>query len=408
MLEKHKIRECNKHLDPMKKASKEVQYPYAFDENDHLVCIDDVVKETRHDYSYHCPNCGHSMLPRLGNHNAHCFAHSENQACGVESYIHKMAKIILTKRFNDRSRPFTVYFRTNHICREKDSCKHFNNYECQHLVMDQFDLHQVYDLPAIEEVNSKNSTGDSFRPDVIVSSSKHKYAPIYLEVFHKHRISPKKRISGQHIIEIQIKDWKDLTELDSLEIKESDDRISFYNFKDRRFKREDIKKEAEAIAEAFAQAFEIADIDPKLPFCFKSKKEKREVLDDIRLILYPSGKSFCSGIFEDEKTNHKKSALADITYNRQRVPGTFDPLAVLAKKIPKVRRCTMCYHCRQNEFETNMWCDLVKNGSLRKNTFDNQKGVTCSSFKYGIPIDGQSDTSLKEGFDYEIWVNPKP
>jgi hypothetical protein len=386
----------------MNKATREVQYPYAFDENDNLVFIEDVKKETRYDHSYRCPNCGHPMLPRLGDHNAHCFAHSENQACGVESYIHKMAKLILTKRFNDRSHPFNVHFRTNHICKEMEGCDHYSENECEHLVMDRFDLHDVYDLPAIEEVRLKYSSGSSFQPDIIIQSSKQKHAPIYIEIFHKHRISSEKRLSGQHIIEIQVKDWGDLTGLASLEIDESDDRITFYNFKDRRLKREVIKKDAEAIA----QAIGIADIDRMLPFCFKSKKGKRELLNDIRLIIYPSGKTFSYGIFEDEMKKHKQSAIAEITYNCQRVPDTFDPLSVLVKKFPKTRRCTMCCHCLQNEFETNKWCDLVKNGSLRKNTFDNLKGIACSSFEMWTPVDSQSDSSMKEGIDYVIWINP--
>ena len=55
-----------------------IQYPYAFDEDNNLVFIGDVVKEHRYDHVYHCPNCGGEMLPRLGEHNEHCFAHAGN------------------------------------------------------------------------------------------------------------------------------------------------------------------------------------------------------------------------------------------------------------------------------------------------------------------------------------------
>ncbi len=383
-------------------AKKDIQYPYAVDEQNNLIYIEDVHRENRHDHSYRCPNCGHSMLPRLGDHNAHCFAHSENQTCGVESYIHKMAKLILTKRFNDRSRPFTVRFQAKRICKEKEVCKDYKQYFCENILMDEFDLHQFYDLPAIEEVRIKDSSGEVFQPDVIIRSSNGNRAPIYLEVYHKHRISSQKQESGNCIIEIRVNDWYELLNLDQLCLEESE-RISFYNFKERRMKREEFRRMSDEIA----LLNEDIDIDSLLPLCYRSKNSKREFLPNIRLIMYQSGKRFSCGIFEDEMDKHKKSAIADITYNCQRLPDTFDPLSVLVERVPKARRCTMCCHCRQNEFETNMWCELVKNGSLRKNTFDNQKGIVCSSFERWTPIDNQSDFSLKEGIDYGIWINPK-
>lgn len=382
----------------MNKASREVQYPYAFDESDNLVFIEDIKKDTRHDHSYHCPNCGHSMLPRLGDHNAHCFAHSENQACEGESYIHKIAKIILVARFNDRSRPFTVRFKTKHVCRKKAVCKHFSQFMCEHKRMDEFDLHQEYDLPACEEVRLRCSSGEEFQPDVIIKSSKEKHAPIYLEVYHKHKCSPQKLESGQHIIEIRVKDWEELLNLDSLSFDESD-RVSFYNFKDIRKKPNEIKKEAEMIAKENG----ILNLDYVLPFCFLSKDVQRNQLNTKRLILYPSGKTFCYGIFENEMDKHKSFALADITYDGTYVSKTFDPLIVLMSKYPKARRCMMCRHCLRNDYD-NIWCELVKNGSKRKGTFDDNKGVSCPHFEMRY---GQSENGLIEGVDYVIWINPK-
>ena len=139
-------------------AKKDIQYPYAVDEQNNLIYIEDIHRENRHDHSYRCPNCGHSMLPRLGDHNAHCFAHSENQKCGVESYIHVVAKRILTNRFNDRSRPFIVKFRTQCICKDNEICKGFTPSFCEKGLVDKFDLHQFYDLPAQEEVRIKDSS----------------------------------------------------------------------------------------------------------------------------------------------------------------------------------------------------------------------------------------------------------
>lgn len=54
--------------------SSSIQYPFAFDENNNLVFIEDIDPEHRHNHTYHCPNCGHEMTPRLGPHNAKHFA----------------------------------------------------------------------------------------------------------------------------------------------------------------------------------------------------------------------------------------------------------------------------------------------------------------------------------------------
>lgn len=43
-----------------------VKYHYALDEQDRLVCIDDVSIEDRQAHSYHCLNCGTGMIPRMG------------------------------------------------------------------------------------------------------------------------------------------------------------------------------------------------------------------------------------------------------------------------------------------------------------------------------------------------------
>ena len=84
----------------------QVQYPYAYDENDRLVFIGDVDKEHRYDHSYSCPECGQEMRPRLGNKQAHCFYHFHCEACEYESYVHRVGKELLYKRFYDPERPF--------------------------------------------------------------------------------------------------------------------------------------------------------------------------------------------------------------------------------------------------------------------------------------------------------------
>lgn len=381
----------------------QIQYPYALDENNNLVHIESIEREHKKEHTFRCPCCGRPMIPRIGESNAPHFAHADNLKCGIESYIHIVAKRILATRFNDRSRPFNVSFQIHQVCKEKETCKFFDFQYCEDTEMKGFDLHKTYDLLAREEIRLNNVSGDQFQPDVILQSSSIKHKPIFIEVYHKHRISPKKQESGQYIIEIRVKDWSELEDLDTLELKQSD-RVAFFNFKDIKAKPEAFRKRAEE----FAKGADLANLDYALPVCLRSREGQRNFQDLWRIVLYPSGKTFESGIYEDEANKHRANALADITYYKNRVPEPSRLMQILLARIPKERRnCFMCCHCLQNDSNVH-WCELVKNGSTKKGTFDKNKGSKCSFFDWYRACAEKQESILVEGVDYTIWVNPTP
>ena len=329
------------------------------------------------------------MLPRLGEHNAKHFYHSENQKCGVESYIHSVAKRILAARFNDRTRPFMVSFRVHSVCCKKESCAFYQKQFCEDDIMRSFDLHKEYDLPAREEVRLKYNSAIEFQPDVVLQSSSSKHQPFYLEVWYKHKSSPEKIQSNNLIIEIRVRDISDLKDLDTFEIKESE-RVFFYNFKEVKVNPEAYRKRAEE-----ELRMGLANIDYALPICLRSRDGQREIQNLQRIILYKSGKTFYQGIFEDERDKHRPSALADITYYRDRIEKPFLILKQVLERIPKSSRaCLMCKHCASDIDETNRWCGLVKNGSIRKGTFCRRKRLGALSLSIGLP--SMSRIPLKE------------
>ena len=381
-------------MDPVEK--KKIQYPYAFDEDNNLVYIEDIDKDHRHDHTYHCPDCGHPMLPRLGEKNAKHFYHSDNHSCNKESYIHSVAKRILANRFNDRTQPFKIKLWNSFFCKEQDSCKWFDQQFCEYCRMDEYNLHEKYDLPAREEVWLKNGPQEVFRPDVVLESSSSKHKPIYLEVYHKHKCSDKKLQSGNHIIEIRVKDFTELVSLQTLALEQSE-RVNFQNFKDIKMGPVWFQKNAKGIARD-----NDLPLDSVLPVCFRSREGQREFQDLWRVILYSSGKTYSSGVFEDELDKHKPFAIADITFDKTKMPNTFHPITFLISHLPKhLLRCQLCCHYVKNMDETNYWCELRKNGSLRNGTFDAEKGRNCSSFEWNMvsyPVDPQL---------YSIWINRK-
>jgi hypothetical protein len=389
-------------------AESVVQYPYALDESNKLVFIEDVDRETRREHLYHCPNCGQKMEPRQGEHNAWHFAHDHHK-CGVESYVHKTAKYIIKERFNDSNKSFVIGLSTKRQCMFLESCN-YRDGECNcHSIYKEYDLKQYYDLPAEEEITVPTTAkGTLFRPDVLLRSNSPKRKEIFIEVFHKSRSKEKKINSGYPIIEIHIKDLIALRHLETfICLKESKD-ICFYNFKSLMISPEQIEKE---IRDNLASN-DVKVTDYVLPPCKRSEQYKRNQQPLRRYILYKSGKSFDSGIYESELNYHHSSALLDITYNTANSLTAISPERILAKKFMDYRTCSFCHHCLTSPETDITWCNIRKNGSSRKGTFDMQKGTYCSFFEWrppnGIPNYMYESDLYKEpveGVDYVIWIN---
>lgn len=79
----------------------EILYPYALDEQNKLVFIKDAQRS-----QFHCIECSCEMIPRQGNIRVWHFAHkNEGQACSGEGALHKTAKLLLEKRWKDKTFP---------------------------------------------------------------------------------------------------------------------------------------------------------------------------------------------------------------------------------------------------------------------------------------------------------------
>ena len=378
-----------------------LKYPYAIDESNNMIHIASINEDLRKKSSYRCPNCGGKMQACLGSKNAHYFRHNDpDRICGVESYIHKVAKTILVNRFNSPQSTFIVGFSPKRQCKVYDKCEH-SDYSCLLLPeYREYDLKDQYDLPAKAEVNYADENG-TFRPDIILTSSKSNRKPIFIEVYHKHKSSETKVDSGNFIIEIEVKTLEDLRSLETGILQEGDT-IRFLNFKNINVSPNEIAEEIIEISQVNGLRFS----EHILPYCRKSIKARREESNIRRLILYKSGKTFESGILDNEINEHNATALMDITYNIQSVPCDFNPHMVLAKLHIEARNCHLCNHCVRTEDVT--WCNIVKNGSTRKGTFKIEKGQQCSFFAWHEWLNYLYESygkNLIDGKDYKLWVN---
>ena len=178
-----------------------VKYHNALDAAGHVIDISDVTEENRAKY-YICVGCGKKMSAALGKKQEHHFRH-KGDSCSWESYLHKLAKRKLKERF-DTQKEFTVCYYMK-PCEKAAGCKLANFFHCDKRKLCDVDLKKRYDT-CEEEVLYKG-----FRADLMLSHSEHpEREPIFLEISVAHDNEPEKLASGIKIIELKIKEEKDV------------------------------------------------------------------------------------------------------------------------------------------------------------------------------------------------------
>lgn len=331
----------------------EIQYPYAYDENNNLVCIKNVTEADR-SHEFRCPNCGARMRPRLGMKNAHCFYHADAEICSAESYLHKVAKEIIVRKFNSGS--FPIKRKMNLVCNVK--CEHG---PCQMEEMRDFDLACNYDLPPkVEETQVVDNT--RFVPDVTFSSSNEQFNPIYVEIFYKHSCSEKKLELCDNIIEIRVKQFSDLIRLENAVLCEemyydgpSTYKAKFINFDSQ------IYVNPEELRSSNPYCFRAASTnDEKAEDVAKRKKYGTLENDTIsRVSWFKGGKAPYDEIPATERYKHREGSLFELTMKHE--DNNFDDWTYLLDRgmdlFPEFRRCTVCG-------KYLLKCDKCKNGSF--------------------------------------------
>ena len=303
-----------------------VKYHYALDEQDRLVCIDEVTGEDRHAHSYHCLNCDAGMIPRMGEVRSWHFAHrGDEDHCGTETYLHKLAKRLIKEKF-DQEGPFEVGYYRDVKCSDQGICPFVKPEECHAWRLDTFDLKQFYDTCDEEQ------SVDGYIADLLLTSSeKPDREPVLIEIQVSHKSTDHKLQSGLRIIEIRIKTEEDIKSLlNSPIVEKAEDKFSnvrvvetigvakFHNF----------KKEAS----------------------FPEPLVQRSIQ---RFYLFPSGKAFVSNMddFKSCRMIHKKDnskaifeASIDSFYLGSPSPYEFGYMTAKQNGI-QVRTCQFCkYH----------------------------------------------------------------
>lgn len=203
----------------------DVQYPYADVGASGLMHISKISKDNRRSYTYKCPYCNTGLHPRLGEKQAHCFAHDRGKKCDPDRYIHKTAERLLAEKW-DRDEPFEVKMKVRTECQKKDTCAFYkvDGHPCIKEEEKTYNLKELYTRCVVEK-----KYGD-FIPDLCLIDDKGKREPIFIEIWSKHKNSEEKANSIYKIIEIRLKTMEELEDLPRHPLTESET-VTFSHFK---------------------------------------------------------------------------------------------------------------------------------------------------------------------------------
>ena len=206
-----------------------IKYRFAYDENDCVVKIDEITENDRENHKYHCVSCGNEMIAKLGVKNVHHFAHKTDCSCNGETYLHKLAKKLIKKKF-DESEKFKIYLKQRVICKKEGECKFFSDAKCCDIDYNGFDLKKYYNK-CQEEGPIKDKKGNKYIADLLLlHTEKNDRDPLLIEFVVSHKCSEEKLKSELRIIEISIEKENDIINLYNSEAWEYNVQNKYHNF----------------------------------------------------------------------------------------------------------------------------------------------------------------------------------
>ena len=210
----------------------EIQYRYALDQHDQPIDVFGLERTSVNPGRvFNCVVCGGELIAKLGDIKAKHFAHkSLTSNCAYETYLHQLAKRTFYSEYSkclENNEPF-------HLVRtENVTCDHFENkygYTCARTENKHYDLTKFFDRVALE----KHHNG--FVADVLLQSSRNGEV-VFVEFAVTHKCEDEKIKSGVRIVEYFLEDENNLEPVRTHNFRDSDKRLSLYNFRTQKEKK---------------------------------------------------------------------------------------------------------------------------------------------------------------------------
>lgn len=334
-----------------------ITYRYALGNDNNVIDVIDLPKGLEDREKYICIGCGNELIASLGAKRVNHFKHKHLCECSSETYLHKLAKKLFTKEYNDclnNDIPFNITLPVIHLC---DTYKFLGKSRCEIKTSSKsFDLTQYY-----HTVKTEIKEGE-FIPDVsLVSQSQ---PIIFIEFAVTHFSEKKKKISGNLIIEIRVESENQIQNL----IKERDfnpENSAFYGF-----------SPSSTVTDSECQCHD------KKCYC---------------LIIYKSGKSFLEyGTLRylSSKIYKNKESIQHLVFHTTKDNLEFDFTADRAEiftellneavnKNFKIKNCLACKYgtVSRNYYENGYaFCKFLKENKLTNDA------ANCQYYKQSSPI----------------------
>lgn len=190
----------------------EIKYQYAYDENGLLVSINDYDRDSSKSHTFKCISCGNTLLPRAigSKHRRAHFYHKSIVECSGETYLHKLGKLLIKRKF-DNSDKFLISYSATKTC-NNSNCK-LRHLDCKVKEDVEINLKEFYDT-CTEETNY-----NGFIADLLLTNSKRpNIPPVLIEIYVSHACDENKLNSGLRIIEIPIDNEQNIKEIEKSKI----------------------------------------------------------------------------------------------------------------------------------------------------------------------------------------------
>lgn len=193
---------------------KQIKYCYCLNENNELVHISSVSLESRHNKTYRCLECGNELVAKIGKIKIPHFAHRADTACDGESYLHKLAKRRIRKKFMSAD-SFSITFVRDVPCQDSGRCPCCTQSNCfERDISIPSDLKNWNGNVVYDTCQEEVRLGE-FQPDLLLTcSTKPDRKPVFIEVYKTHQSEEPKVNSDYRIIEtMKIKTEGDIDDI---------------------------------------------------------------------------------------------------------------------------------------------------------------------------------------------------
>lgn len=201
-----------------------IKYRYGINETGQIVDINTISLNTPKQ-NFVCVECGEKLVPKIGRQKrAKHFAHKKQTKCNVETYLHRLGKLLFFENYSNslmNETPFLLKFSVDQVCNffhtsTNHSCIHGSEKISFNLI-DKFKkiyLEKRYNglIPDLRLFDHKTNTS------------------ILIEIAVTHKVDDFKKDSGDRIVEFRIENEMDLELLKVPSIELDCESIAHYNF----------------------------------------------------------------------------------------------------------------------------------------------------------------------------------